>query len=381
MFKPRILLVTSKWSSEDYDGGMSTALDICDTISPYCHLDVLAPSAYIAQRREGVENVIGYDIPEDLKRNYNGSGKFETRVRVAQIITPILLPLLKLYDKIIFVHIFHILDLCDCITSELSDKIILFPMMLTPSYIASSESVPQFYTEKERNSLFKIGKIITPSCYEKEQITKFYNIPASKVVTIPRYVSDTFTNNIHSVSHPKECVICYVASIKKQKQNRLALELLNVLCNQGIDAKLKMVGPIHDQDVYIDLMDYISKNNLENKFNHYGTISKAEIDSLYSKATFGISVSLCETFGRSVMEGLTSGLPMLVMNEIACLKTASSSTAGFIHVNTIEEMASSIIMLMNNPDYYKELSLAAANFGTEFRRKNIQPILAKAILQ
>ena len=38
-------------------------------------------------------------------------------------------------------------------------------------------------------------------------------------------------------------------------------------------------------------------------------------------------------------------------------------------------------MLMNNPDYYKELSLAAANFGTEFRRKNIQPILAKAILQ
>ena len=69
------------------------------------------------------------------------------------------------------------------------------------------------------------------------------------------------------------------------------------------------------------------------------------------------------------------------MNEIACLKTASSSPAGFIHVNTIEEMASSIIMLLNNPDYYKELSLAAANFGTEYRRKNIQPILANAILQ
>ena len=144
MFKPKILLVTSKWGVEDHDGGMSTALDICDTISPYSHLDVLAPSAYIAQRREGVENVIGYDIPEGLKKNYNGSGKFETRVRVAQIITPILLPLLKSYDKIIVVHIFHIFDLCDCITSELSDKIILFPMMLTPSYIASSESVPQF---------------------------------------------------------------------------------------------------------------------------------------------------------------------------------------------------------------------------------------------
>ena len=76
MFKPRILLVTSKWSAEDHDGGMTTALDICDTISPYCHLDVLAPSAYITHRREGVKNVFGYDISEQLKKSYNGSGKF-----------------------------------------------------------------------------------------------------------------------------------------------------------------------------------------------------------------------------------------------------------------------------------------------------------------
>ena len=60
MFKPRILLVTSKWSAEDHDGGMTTALDICDTISPYCHLDVLAPSAYITHRREGVKNVFPF---------------------------------------------------------------------------------------------------------------------------------------------------------------------------------------------------------------------------------------------------------------------------------------------------------------------------------
>ena len=381
MFKPRILLVTSKWSAEDHDGGMTTALDICDTISPYCHLDVLAPSAYITHRREGVKNVFGYDISEQLKKSYNGSGKFETRMSVAKIITPILLPLLKSYDKIIIIHIFHIFDVCDYITSELSDKIILFPMMLTPSYIASTETVPLFYTEKEKKSLLKVGKIITPSSYEKEQITKFYNISASKVVTIARYVSDSFSYNIHSVSHPKECVICYVASIKRQKQNILALELLNILCNQGIDAKLNMVGPIHDQDVYIDMMEYISKNNLKDKFKHYGTISKAEIDSLYSKATFGISVSLCETFGRSVMESLVSGLPMLVMNEIACLKTASHSSAGFIRVSTTEEMASSIIMLLNNSNYYSSLSLAAANFGKHYRRKNIQPILANAILQ
>lgn len=381
MCKLKILLVTSKWNAEDYDGGMSTALDICDTISAYCHLDVLAPSAYITQRRNGVKKVIGYDIPEQLMKSYNGPAKFETRLSVAQIITPILLPLLKSYDKIIFNHIFHILDLCDYITSEIREKIILFPMMLTPSYIASTEFVPQFYTEKEKKALLKVGKIITPSRYEKKQITNFYNIPASKVVIIPRYVSDTFTYNKHYITHSKECVICYVASIKKQKQNILALELLNVLRNKGIDAKLNMVGPIHDMDIYNDLMDYISNNNLENIFKHYGTISKAEIDSLYSKATFGISVSLCETFGRSVMEGLASGLPMLVMNDIACLQTESSSPAGFVLVKSIEEMASSIIMLLNNSDSYHELSEAAANFGSEYRIGNIQPFLAKAILQ
>lgn len=381
MHKPKILLVTNKWNSEDNDGGMSTALDICDTISPYCHLDVFAPSVCITQRREGVKKFIGYDIPDQLKKNYNGLRKFETRMSVAQIITPILLPLLKSYDKIIIVHIFCIFDLCDYITRELSEKIILFPMMLTPSYTASTELVPKIYTDKEKNALFKVGKIITPSNYEMEQITQFYNIPALKVVTIPRYVSDTFSCKIHSVSHPKECIICYVASIKKQKQNIYALKLLNILCNKGINATLNMIGPIHDIDAYNDMENYISKNNLGNRIKYYGSISKVEIDSLYSKATIGISVSLCETFGRSVMEGLASGLPTLVMNDIACLKTNSSTPAGFVRVSSIEEMASSIIMLLNNSDSYHELSLAAANFGAQYRRKNIQPILAKAILQ
>lgn len=380
MTKPNILIVTSKWSTEDRDGGMSTTADICETISQHCNLDVLTASPSVNQKRNGVKNIFGYDIPDQFKETYNGRGKFQTRILISHIIAPILDSMIDRYDKIIVLHIFHLFDICKKWNSDKARKIILFPMMLTPSYVASNELVPNSYTDMEKIVLGVVGKIITPSIYEKSQITVFFNIPESKVVVVPRYVGDNFSSQIHSITTSEKCEICYIASIKKQKQNLLALELLHILLRNGIDAKLHIVGAIHDIDAYNEMLEYIQVNNIQKNVEYHGVIPQSSILTLYRNATFAISVSLCETFGRSVMEGLVAGLPTIVMNNVACLGAHNYKNKGVIRVESIAEMADAILTYLHDSNLYSELSSFAIGFGNQYRRCVIQPVLKNELL-
>lgn len=380
MTKQNILIVTSKWSTEDSDGGMSTATDICDTLSQQCNLDVLTELSFVDQKHDGVKNIYGFDVPKELKENYNGENKFQTRIFISHIVGPILDSMLDRYDKVIVLHVFHLFEICKKIDSNKAKKIILFPMMLTPSYVASNENVPNYYTYLEKLVLKNVGKIITPSIYEKLQITDYFNIPVTKIALVPRYVRDIFSSCTHSITSSERCEICYIASIKKQKQNILALELLHILLSNGINTKLHIVGAIHDREVYNEMSEYIVENNIQRNVEYHGVISQSSIFALFCNATFAISVSLCETFGRSVMEGLASGLPTIVLNNVACLGIHNYKNKGVIRAESAKEMADAVIYYLHNPVLYSKLSSSAIEFGKQYRRITIQPVLENELM-
>lgn len=381
MNKPDILIVTSKWRVEDSDGGLSTVVELCDTLSKHCNLDILTECSSMNHKRDGIRRVYGFNIPDDLKETSNGENKFQARISIAKFIGPILDSMINNYDKIIVLHGFHLFDICRNIDSNKALKIILFPMMLTPSYVASNEAVPEAYTLLEKKVLKAVGKIITPSIYEKRQITDLFNILETKIALVPRYVPDTFTSHTHTIITSNRCEICYIASIKKQKHNILSLDLLYTLLHNGINARLHIVGAIHDKEIYNEMLEYINVKALKKHIMYHGVMSQSSISSLYRDATFAISTSLCETFGRSVMEGLTSGVPTIIMKDIACLETFCDETNGVIRVASIKEMADAIMYYLQNPKLYSKLSSAAIRFGYRYRRRMIQPILENELMK
>lgn len=381
MTRLNILIVTSKWSTKDSDGGMSTVADICETLSQQCNLDVLTELSFVNQKCDGVKNIYGFDIPELLKENYNGKNKFQTRILISHIVGSVLDPMIDRYDKVIVLHVFHLFEICKKLASDKAKKIILFPMMLTPSYVACNENVPNFYTCMEKMVLKNVGKIITPSVYEKLQITDYFNIPVTKIALVPRYVRDIFSSHTHFITSSERCEICYIASIKKQKHNIIALELLHTLLSNGINTKLHIVGAIHDKEVYNEMLEYIEVNDIQRNVVYHGVISQSSISTLFRNVTFAISVSLCETFGRSVMEGLVSGLPTIVMNYIACLGIHNYKNKGVIRVESTKEMADAIIYYLHNPVLYSKLSSSAIEFGKQYRRVTVQPILENELMR
>lgn len=378
----RILLITSKWptTTQEIDGGCMTALNVLDAIVEDSCVDLLLPEGYKDVEISGINRTFFYPVNEDIIKNYNGKNKFLCRIKISEIVASIVMGIYFDYDKIIILHVFHSFAICNGNCVSLQDKVILFPMLLTPSYIDSGEDVPAIYTKYEREALQNVRTIITPSIYEAEQIKNFFNVTSDKIAIIPRFVGSELQYEEQKSLSSSKLNICYIASIKKQKQNLEAVKLLNELSKKLPNCFLYIVGPIHDDYEFNNLVKYIEDNGMSDKVSIIQQMSQSEVNKLFSICFANISVARCETFGRSIIEGLYCGLPAFVLNETECFKTLIGNNHGVLYSNSYAEMSNQIIEVYKSPQKYQEMRANARHFGVRYEESTIKPILKQAIL-
>ena len=252
-------------------------------------------------------------------------------------------------------------------------------MFLSPSYRKCGDNIPNEYEKLERATLHKVGKIITPSEFEKLQLINIYKINPQKIVVLPRFVSSVFSYNNHKVD-TKNPYICYVASIKRQKQNIKAVQLLSYLRAKGFTFHLYLIGSVVDKKLFAEMNKYIINEQLKNSITIMPYVSQKDLSVLYSKAFVNISVSRCETFGRSIIEGLYSGLPAVVLEDVDCLNMLVGCNNGVLFSSSIEKMGEQIIKMCHDHIWYNKLCCDAHSFGMQFSEEKIKPMLTKELL-
>ena len=369
----KILIVTSRrpFSCTDADGGSMTVDNLWDSLHGIADVDFLVPDSYQGTYLEGDSSFYTYVIPRELEFKDWGKLKFQDRIQASRLVADRIRSLASFYDKIIVVHVFHAFGLCKLEDGPILNKMVIFPMFLTPSYLLCHEVVPPVYTELEMTVLNRVGKIITPSHFEREQLIGYYRVDPSKVIVIPRYVNDVFcTNSFRRSITPLS--ICYIASIKCQKRNDLALELLEAIKKKH-DIRLYIVGSVFDEGLFERMISYLAEHNINEEVVFLHSLDQTELNDLYSRVFLNISVASCETFGRAIIEGLKSGLPAVVLKGITCFDLLIGEGNGVIYSESIEEMADIIVRLYNDRNEYDRLSQAAAVFGRRFSKESIQP--------
>ena len=376
----KILIVTSRnpFDETSTDGGSMTVANLWDSLKDIADVDFLISDSICVINPEGTSCIHTYTIPDELEFPQWGAQRFLDRIKVSRFVAERIRELSPQYDKIIIQHVFHAFGLCSPGDDLILRKTILFPMLLTPSYQLCNEIVPSDYTELEQEVLQCVGKIITPSQFEKDQLIGYYGIASWKVTIIPRYVSDVFTVTRYRTVGPS-LDICYVASIKNQKRNDLALELLASLNEKGMNARLFMVGSVFDKQLFEKMKSFIAEQNMERDVVFCHSLSQKELDELFSKMFLSVSVARCETFGRAVIEGLYTGLPAVVLKGVTCFDMLIGEGNGIEYGNSIEEMASIIMRLYNDEDDYLRLSHSASLFGHRFSKESIQPRLREEL--
>ena len=161
------------------------------------------------------------------------------------------------YDIIIAAHVSKFFGFEDA-PSDFWNKTILFPMFCTSSYQRAGENVPLEYTNKERFVFKKVRKIITPSESERNDLIVDYNVDFEKISVVYRGINPQFRPiyKKHNMEQPQ--IVC-IGSIKKQKNNMAALELLNQLGKKGVNASINFVGTIQNQSIYEQMLWFIRK--------------------------------------------------------------------------------------------------------------------------
>lgn len=357
----RILLVTGKFPgmSHDTDGGSIMVRHLIDILGCNNKLDILFTRTYNScfQTIHNVNNVIFHPC------KFRNDNKFARRILNANWNKDRIAHLIVDYDRVIIIHCCKAFGLESLPKSQI-DKIILFPMFLSSSYIMSGEVVPAEYTMLEHNILSKIKTIITPTHVEMNDLIANYNVPSNNITIIPRAINSSIKNIVKPRSIENNLI--YIGSIKKQKQSDNAIKLVSALKELGLNIHLHLVGGIQDREVYELCQDLIKEHHLRSDVSIHGVLSQEELIKLLEKMDINISVSQWETFGRGIIEGLASGLPTVVLNKLECLNGLLPSESGLLYANDIVEMATIIHKLCIDAAFYKLQSVRTINVKTLF---------------
>jgi glycosyltransferase involved in cell wall biosynthesis len=235
------------------------------------------------------------------------SDRFERRLANANFIVEKVKALEEEFTHVVFIHLSMQFGLVD---TPLRNDIVIwtFPMLLTPSYLASGEVVPASYTEMERLTLALSLNIITPSHLERRQLMEFYSVPQECIRVIPRGIDTQWVVPKVRIleHHPK---FCAVGSIKPQKNTIGLIRLFSKIRAAFPGSTLRMIGPVQNVDYYCAVLEEIKQSGMTEAVEFLGYVPPSDLSSALDDAHLHLSTSLCETFGRSIFETLASGLP------------------------------------------------------------------------
>ncbi len=371
----KVLLITGKFPdvTSDIDGGSIMVSHLIDALHDNCILDVVFTRSYNASFKaiKGIRNTFFHT---NITKNEN---KFLRRLANLDWNSTMFLKLIPRYDKVVIVHCSKAFGL-ENLSQELLNKVVLFPMYLTSSYLRSNEIVPSKYSEAEQKILSKLSKIITPSQSEKEDIVKDYRVAENKVVVIPRAVNSKINSKLRLNSKSNKLI--YIAAVRKQKRNDEAIILLSEIKKMGLKPHLYLVGSIQDKELYNHCLDLINDLELKNEITFCGVLSQQEIAILLNEIDINISVSSWETFGRGIFEGLCAGLPTVVYNTIDCLVEYTNENNGITFAKNFDDLVDKVYELCTNSNFYKIQSQKAIENSSQFSIEKQKKLLLSEIL-
>lgn len=187
----------------------------------------------------------------------------------------------------------------------------LFPMFLTPSYVASGEQVPAAYTAMERAALSAVGQVLTPSHLERRQLIELYGVAPQRIRVVPRGVDRSLLSP-HVRRKAGAPVFCSVGSIKRQKNTAGLVRTFARISERFPGALLRVIGPVQDANYAAEVAQEVARLGLAGAIEWMGPVAPPDLPAALDGAHLHLSASICETFGRAIFETLASGLPNVV---------------------------------------------------------------------
>jgi glycosyltransferase involved in cell wall biosynthesis len=125
--------------------------------------------------------------------------------------------------------------------------------------------------------------------------------------------------------------ILVVGRVVPHKRLEDALEILAIILQAGIPAKLNIVGSAPNHAYNQFLIQQTTDLGIQDAVNFAGMVSNEDLFAYYEAADTLLSVSLHEGFCVPVLEAMTYGIPVVVRTGTAADELADNAAASFHH--------------------------------------------------
>ena len=236
----------------------------------------------------------------------------------------------------------------------------------------------KFYCDKSIDELIVPTKKMYDIFKEKYKFKRDINIIPTGL-EIERFYKENFdTKEISKLKekygiNENDLVLLFVGRIAKEKNIDL---LINNMINSD-KIKLLIIGDGPDIDFYKDLA---LKKHLNNVI-FIGKVMYEDIPIYYQLASLFVTASKSETQGLTVIEALSSSLPVIIINDESFNGVIDSSN-GFVFNNAME-YKNILNNLLDNREILNEMSINARNSASKYSSltfaKNVCEVYEKAV--
>ncbi|WP_374460809.1 glycosyltransferase family 4 protein [Chryseobacterium taeanense] len=212
------------------------------------------------------------------------------------------------------------------------------------------------------------GKFIIPGEMSVKSFAK-WDIPIHNIVYLPNVVSTNVFNTNKIVDKNNELPVFFlVARLEENiKGIRNFMDAIGIENLRRIILKIAGTGNSYD-----DYLNYIRDHNLEDHVKLLGNLTQQEIGEEYKNADVFLLPSFSDPSPLSIVEAISSGLPVFVSNRCGNhFETVSEGSNGYVfNPSNHAEIKEKFNMLMDRKEHWKEFSqislqLAEENFNPE----------------
>lgn len=201
--------------------------------------------------------------------------------------------------------------------------------------------------------LSKFTKNFISSCLR--QNLNYSIIPHGREYVEKKFVKSSWHFN-------KYINLLYVSPILKYKNHEIVVKSYENLKLKHKNLRLKFIGKIHDRGLYNDL---ISKYKNINEDNFVGEISQNEIKIHIKRADIFIFASNSETFGITLLEAMTQGIPIICSNQSSLPEILEDGGLYFDPSNYME-LSAKIDLLISEIALRKQISKKALKISKKY---------------
>lgn len=215
-------------------------------------------------------------------------------------------------------------------------------------------TLPRSLFRRCTQDLERADYILCSSLFVRDSM--LYNgIPESKLTVLP-YGADVLTFKPAEQPTDKPVFIA-VGTLTLRKGTPYLLEAMRIVRRFHPDAKLCLVGPIHD-----DFKPIIGRWHGE--FTHVSSASHAQLAGLLQQSLAFVFPSCEEGFARVLSEAMAAGLPIVATHESGASTVIKEGVQGFIvPQRQPQALAERLVQLIEDPQLARRMGLLGSTFA------------------